>query len=653
MNKLVTSFQKTQLGENFLQDVKSSNSYYFITSKSDNTSIDSNFKELIYNTYDNMIQGKKISSNNVALVIRNILYESNKVYDAYDDTVDLSEKDFYVVVDGEFYSHVFKCLDNNLNSPSTFPPSFDDVVNSNSYSYFTSDGYQWKYMYSVDTATVNKFASVDYFPLIANTEVQDSAINGSIDAILIENQGKGYDNYIEGTFKNSEVNVNGNSSLYAVTNSIASSVNGFYTGCLLYISSGAGAGTNRLITDYITNSNGNFIVLDQSININIVGSNYEIYPSVQFFNPGTQTVNAVARALVNSESGNSISRVEILEPGRDYTYHTAEVIANNAVGVSQKAVVRSIFSPKGGHGSDPSAELLCKAVGISVTLSNSEANTIITNNDFNQIGILKDPKFSNVVLSFTSSLASVFTPNESIINYTTINIGTANVNQNTATVTLSQPQSNIINKKLLIVSGNNYQIVNCISATNSSQITASSNLIFSNTVSKISIIEEKSRCTYSAQINSTAIKVNSLSGEWNANDVIVGLSSFTPATINTISRNDKIKNFNTFIQSYKYEVISITGTFEKNEILEQGSSTSVLRSINLGTNNIFYTTNQKGIYNTNNTITGKTSNAKCFISSSKNPELEYASGELLYLEVIDTITRATDQDETFVFYLEF
>ena len=655
MSQLVTSLQKTLTNIRFLDDIKTSNSYYLITCMNDSNNALENTSNLWgHSVYDNMIQGKKITANSVCPVIRNIPYESNKIFDVYDDSVDLLDKDFYTVVNESSYYHVFKCLNNNLNSPSTVPPSFEDIGGSNSTSYYTSDGYQWKYMYSVDSATVDKFASIDYFPLVANSSVESSAINGSIDTVFVENQGKGYDNYLEGVFKASDIKINGNSSLFAVTNSVASSANGFYTGCLFYISAGAGVGENRIITDYISNGNGNFIVLDKELTTVLNGSNYEIYPSVKIFNSGTQTVNAIARAIINSYSSNSVSRVEILEAGKDYTYHTAEIVANSVVGVSQKAILRSVYTPKGGHGSNTQAELRCKTAGISVTLSNSEGNTLLTNNDFNEIGILKNPKFSNVVFNLKSSLISSFLPNEKILNVDMINIGNCTTNSNSTTIVLSI-QNNLKDDIILLSypSANAYQVANCVSSNGLNTI-LSANALFSENNVKIMILKTKSESTYLNQIDSNSILVDDVTGEWNSNDTIIGINSYTIASVNNIIRNDISKNFNTFIQSYKYDATSITGSFEKNETLIQDESSGVLRSFSVSGNNItFYINDQKGIYNHEVAVTGKTSNARCFIFSTKYPELKYGSGELLYLEKTQNITRSVDQDENFVFYLEF
>ena len=82
--------------------------------------------------YRNMIQGKVIASDQVVLAIRNIPYLSNTIYDMYDDQdIELSKKNFYTVVNEESYYHLYKCLDNNMNSPSTAQPTFSHIIGSN------------------------------------------------------------------------------------------------------------------------------------------------------------------------------------------------------------------------------------------------------------------------------------------------------------------------------------------------------------------------------------------------------------------------------------------------------------------------------------------------------------------------------------------
>ena len=119
---------------------------------------------------------------------------------------------------------------------------------------------------------------------------------------------------------------------------------------------------NRTITNYISNSNGNFVVLNSSLTTPTNGSQYQIYPKIEITGSGTETVNAVARALINSSSSNSIYRVEFLERGQNYTYVTARPLANSVVPVSREADLRVIHPPKGGHGYDVYRELYTKDI---------------------------------------------------------------------------------------------------------------------------------------------------------------------------------------------------------------------------------------------------------------------------------------------------
>lgn len=95
----------------------------------------------------------------------------------------LEECVFYVLTD-EF--NVYKCLDNNNNSPSTAKP-----VGTQLEPIFTSDGYVWKYMYNVPIGLRNKFLTNDHIPVTSSLTNQFYN-NGSLDTIKILNKGSGY-----------------------------------------------------------------------------------------------------------------------------------------------------------------------------------------------------------------------------------------------------------------------------------------------------------------------------------------------------------------------------------------------------------------------------------------------------------------------------
>jgi hypothetical protein len=95
----------------------------------------------------------------------------------------LEDAEFYVVTD-EF--NVYKCLDNNLKSPSTVKPigtTVEPVV--------LADGYMWKFMYSVPVALRNKFVTGDYIPIVSALRNQFYS-NGTLQTIRLDERGTGY-----------------------------------------------------------------------------------------------------------------------------------------------------------------------------------------------------------------------------------------------------------------------------------------------------------------------------------------------------------------------------------------------------------------------------------------------------------------------------
>lgn len=662
MASLVTSLQKVSRARDFV-DSFSSNTYYLFMGNhiADNNSalsiVNDDVNDTIIDVYRNMIQGKVVTSDDVAPAIRNIPYQANTVYDMYDDQdVDLSKKDFYVVVNEESYYHIYKCLDNNLGSPSTAQPTFSHISGSNNTIYQTSDGYRWKYMFSVGSDVYNKFSSDQLIPVTPNTSVIAEAEHGSIDIIKIETQGKRYDNYILGSFKSNDLRINSNTRLYAISNTTASTVNGFYTGCILYISSGPGIGENRIIEDYISNENGNFIVLDTSLVSPMNGSQYQIYPAISV-KQGNETVSVVGRALVNSLASNSISQIELFERGSGYDqqYISASVVANVAVPIVQKASLRVIYSPPRGHGYDAAEELYANAVAISVTVSNTESNTILGVSSFQQFGLIYNPSFNKV--EFEHDLSnSVFSIGETFYNFRKIKIADNAAINTTSSVISSNDgafdeQLNI-DEMIYIQSddGTAQQLINVQSISNSSTINCYGLGLFSSSSCKVYKVDIVSKGRISQVIDPTHFVATDCTPSFSTNTSIVGYASGKLATINTISRNDITKDFSTFIQLNKYKGTVASGTFQPNEIVLQGNTTASLFAM-IG--NSMYVSNQSGNFVTSTSIIGQTSGAVYNISDKYEPELSYGSGSIIYLENIGAVTRSNTENEKFQIYFEF
>lgn len=95
----------------------------------------------------------------------------------------LQTAQFYVMT-ADF--NVYKCIDNNGGLTSTVNPT-ETVVEP----FRTSDGYKWKYMYTVPVSLRNKFVSTTQIPVITSLKSQYYS-DGEIKNIVVDTSGSGY-----------------------------------------------------------------------------------------------------------------------------------------------------------------------------------------------------------------------------------------------------------------------------------------------------------------------------------------------------------------------------------------------------------------------------------------------------------------------------
>jgi len=150
-----------------------------------------------YETWRYMIGGKLITGNDLRHVIPRINWTSNTTYIAYDQNQNSLTKGantaHYVVTD-DF--NVYKCIANNYGKPSTYKPSSTNpgIV------FQTADQYYWKYMYTLNNDDLLRFTTESFIPVRTlglddnslQWQVQDTAVFGAINSILVTNQGNGY-----------------------------------------------------------------------------------------------------------------------------------------------------------------------------------------------------------------------------------------------------------------------------------------------------------------------------------------------------------------------------------------------------------------------------------------------------------------------------
>lgn len=166
--------------------------------------------------YTSMVGGNKIQITNVRHCRQRLDWQTGKIYDMYRDdydgttagvTVDgsiyfpknLAETNFIVMVDaglGNF--HVYKCLDNRLQTTSgsvfagTAIPSTVKPTGTTNEVIQLSDGYRWKYMYTISELEKAQFLAPTFMPIqnVANNVATGGA--GAVHAIMVDNGGSGY-----------------------------------------------------------------------------------------------------------------------------------------------------------------------------------------------------------------------------------------------------------------------------------------------------------------------------------------------------------------------------------------------------------------------------------------------------------------------------
>lgn len=585
-NQLLTDYFRLHIANQFKESINEvANSVYYVFAGRPSpyangdvvVSPNNTVQEFDINTHDNMVFGKRVQPEDVAIMVPRNDWVANTVYAPYRHYTDLSNASYFVCVNATSQFHVFKVIDNNGGVVSSYAPSFEDTSADDEY-YATADGYVWKYMYTIPKASFDKFATRDFIPVVRNANVVANAVSGSIDFIEVSYGGSHYNSYTNGQFNSTDLRIGGSRLIYNIANT-ASSVDGYYEGCYIYIASGTGAGQVRRITQYDVSGLQKLITIDSAFTISPdVTSAYQINPAVVITGDGA---GATARAIINPLNANSIARVDIINRGSGYTWAATDIVSEND-GYSNAAVVIPIMSPKGGHGSNPEGELQGTNIGISVTFANTEGNTIPTTNDYRTIGIVKDPQYSNVTFFYSSS-EGLFTVGERVYQQSTRAEGVVIDTDETTYVTLS----NVV-------------------------------------------------------------------GVFLSSANVIGYTSNATANVTSLEINGSSKGFDTFDQRQKftYNALSVSSFVEDELVynLDPAIANAMFHSID---DNYVYLTNNRGIVNTGVQLIG--SNSGAFLTTlSKYPgDLVHGSGEVIYIENTDPITRSNTQSEVIKIILKF
>ena len=270
MAAIVTQIFRLRSAKQFLADMEAvANNYYLFVGRSSPWTDDSTPPAPYDNTHShttdvwqNMTSLKKLANTDLQFAAPRYQWISGTTYAEYDDRDStLESKKFYVITDN---NHIMLCLKAGPGASTTNPDNTGVTVTGvidNS----ASDGYIWKYLYTLSTTAANKFLTSAFIPttnLTANPggaaaqalqdqwSVKQGAIDGALYNIKVTAGGTGYDasdNFtvaIDGdgtgaTVVDANVTVTGG----AITKLLISAPGSGYTKAKITISSdGAGSG---------------------------------------------------------------------------------------------------------------------------------------------------------------------------------------------------------------------------------------------------------------------------------------------------------------------------------------------------------------------------------------------------------------------------
>ena len=379
-----------------------------------------------------MLSAKKVTSSDVKHLMPRVNWTTGRYYQEYKDSVNTSVLlanttgndsggtsrtwEPMGIVSSAF--NVYKVLSNNGNVASTVEPTSVDT--SQGVTQTTSDGYKWKYLYTISASEALKFVTSAYVPVKqmrdANSygqgsttgmptddgstqyDIEVSAVNGALDTFEITGTQSGYG------FLNSigTGNVSATNTSHILLASTASSSDDYYNNTSIYFSNGQ----FRKVTDYVGSTR--VALLDTALPAQPANTGYghtaNIAPYVTIRGDGDGNARAVATQ--NATDTDAIGSVLVVAVGANYTTSNT-VVEIKSGGLSSSgtgASVTPVVSPKGGHGYDPVSELGGYFVMVNVKLEQSESGDFTTGNDFRKIGLLKNPN-ANTTHPYTAATA--------------------------------------------------------------------------------------------------------------------------------------------------------------------------------------------------------------------------------------------------------
>lgn len=144
------------------------------------------------------------SAEDVSFVVPRTNWTSGTIYNAWNDNQAGYPNPSYYVLTSD--NSVYICIQQGRNTAGTAVPSTVQPTGSSIDAFTTSDGYRWKFLFTITALNASKFLTANYFPVriidftdssspaldIEQKGIQDAAIPGQISSIRILSGGVGY-----------------------------------------------------------------------------------------------------------------------------------------------------------------------------------------------------------------------------------------------------------------------------------------------------------------------------------------------------------------------------------------------------------------------------------------------------------------------------
>ena len=429
-NNALKTTLKTDLIELIRGNIAESSNYYLFVSRSSpytdvasTTSVlesDTNPPSLgessrnVYDTFRNILFIKRIRPDNMRLIVPRVDWESGEVYTAYTETTDMAGEPFYAMTTDY---NVYKCMGSNGSSNIMPTGKSSHVVT-------LSDGYSWKYLYTIPEDFLS-FVTLEYIPVYLADErfpeqkqVQTTAQPGSIDSVSINASlsptfDKIYrtDRFLTNNNTDMQAQLGFQANLAGTTHISFNTTGeqddpavGFWNDYAIHITSGAGIGQYFRIVNFKKGGAGNsyfYADVYPAISRDLVAvadsnptdaTKFKIVPYVVVDGDGDDAV-----VVPTTSTAKKITGLSIVNSGSQYTYAQPRVVTENAsisigsaVGLLNASMSSSLSTPLG-HGSSAIREFGSANLMMVVEIEDNENGKLSVRNDYRQFGILKSP----------------------------------------------------------------------------------------------------------------------------------------------------------------------------------------------------------------------------------------------------------------------